>query len=222
MTHDCAYDPLGPLSSLLVRDKSLPALRRVVPALGFHTALKAKTFHFDFQGLWCDYVPFRCVGSKEGGSQDPSWAGQAPQCSSCFRTASWYQLKGLRSLVRTESNFNCHQDATVTRNMQWITWKRDRRCPATAFPGVHFVTVTPRPELWWNHCQLLRFFCISLQVALPCRHRSERRCCVFTFCMYKKWRDWARSLQDLDEKESAPEKSMGLCGGSWLILILNT
>lgn len=65
--HDCAYDPFGPLSSLLVRDKSLPALRRVVSSLGFHMALKVITFLFWFSGtLMC--VPLCCVGGprKEG------------------------------------------------------------------------------------------------------------------------------------------------------------
>lgn len=183
-----------------------------------------------------DVCPFMLCGwSKEGGSQDPSWARQAPQYSSCFRTASWYQLKGLWSLVRTESNFKCHQYATV--NMQWITWKRERRCPATASPGVHFGTVTRRPHVtigavmkWTPLLHTPAFFCIPLislhpslclQVALPCRHRLEHHCgCVFVFCRYSL--DRARSLQDLDEKEPAPEKSMGPCGSSWLILILST
>lgn len=129
--HDCAYDPFGPLSSLLVRDKSLPALRRVVSSLGFHMALKAITFLFWFSGtLMC--VPLCCVGGpRKEGHKIPHGLGKHLS-SSCFRTASWYQLKGLWSLVRTESNFNCHQYATV--NMQWHNESRGKEMSCNSIP----------------------------------------------------------------------------------------
>ena len=78
-----------------------------------------------------------------------------------------------------------------------------------------------------SHPAFLQFLCILhhvLGLFLPCVCRwlclagIVRSVIVVVFLHFADtvWLDWARSLQDLDEKESAPEKSICLwvCDGS--------